>query len=322
MTAVPAPLVSVVMPVYNGDEFLAEAIESILNQTFTDFEFIIVDDGSQDLSAEIVRGYMIQDDRVHFIQLDENMGNAFARNAGIAAANGVYIATMDCDDVSLPQRLERQAAFMESCPRIGVLGARTHYVDKDMNLLLSPEEPLQHALICINFIAGSFLAHPGTMFRRSLLAAVGNYCADYATAVDLHLYLRLLTETKTRFANTPEVLILYRLHDSNISRNLDADGRARRLRLRRWMLQQLWNNTPEATFERLTDARPMHTRSWIERWSAKRDYKRLASALIAKEWVDAEDRQLLLGHIDRLIGNLSPRLWQMFVHWRRHHFGR
>ena len=69
------------------------------------------------------------------------------------------------------------------------------------------------------------------------------------------------------------------------------------------MLQQLWNNTPESTFERLTDSRPMHTRSWTERWTAKREYKRLAAALIANEWVDAEDRRLLLDHIDHLIGN-------------------
>ena len=212
------------MPVFNGERFLAEAIESILGQTLTDFEFIIVDDGSQDRSAEIIGGYMNHDNRIRFIQLDDNRGHAFARNKGIAIATGKYVATMDCDDVSLPQRLERQTAYMESCPRIGLLGARTHYVDKDLNLLYIRDEPLQHALICLNILAGPTLAHSSTMFRRSLLAAVGNYCADYLTAPDLHLYLRLLAKTKARFANTPEVLLLYRVHERSISRNLTRRG--------------------------------------------------------------------------------------------------
>ena len=117
------PLVSVVMPVFNGEKFLVEAIESILSQTFTDFELIIVDDGSTDGSADIIRAYAEQDSRIRFVQLAENMGEAGARNAGIAVASGKYIAAMDCDDISLPERLRMQVEFLESTSPIDGVGS-------------------------------------------------------------------------------------------------------------------------------------------------------------------------------------------------------
>ena len=118
------PLVSVIMPVYNGEKYLAEAIDSILVQTFTDFELLIVDDGSQDNSAEIIRSYVKRDSRIRFFQQEQNEGSANARNRGIANAKGEFIAAMDCDDVSLPERLQKQVDFLESHPEIGALGTR------------------------------------------------------------------------------------------------------------------------------------------------------------------------------------------------------
>ena len=102
------PAVSVIMPVYNGERFLAEAIESILEQTFTDFELLIVDDASQDGSLQIIREYAARDDRILVIPSESNLGIADARNLGIRRAIGDYITTMDCDDISLPRRLQMQ----------------------------------------------------------------------------------------------------------------------------------------------------------------------------------------------------------------------
>ena len=101
------------MPVYNTAKFLSEAIESILQQTYTDFEFLIVDDGSQDGSSAIIEAYARRDARIRFLQHPENRGEAVARNTGIAQAAGNYVAVMDSDDVSLPQRLEETGGFPE-----------------------------------------------------------------------------------------------------------------------------------------------------------------------------------------------------------------
>ena len=104
------------MPVYNGEKYLAEAIDSILAQTYADFELLIVDDGSTDCSAEIIRSYEPRDSRISFKQLERNSGQGPALNAGLEMASGEYITNMDCDDISFPQRLEKQAAFLQSHP--------------------------------------------------------------------------------------------------------------------------------------------------------------------------------------------------------------
>ena len=104
------------MPVYNGERYLAEAIASVLGQTYADFEFIIVDDGSTDGSAVIIGEFVERDSRIRFIRLERNLGQANARNAGIEATSGKYVAMMDCDDVCLPDRLRKQMNFLEAHP--------------------------------------------------------------------------------------------------------------------------------------------------------------------------------------------------------------
>ena len=152
------PQVSVIMTVYNGEKFLAEAIESILAQTFTDFELLIVDDGSTDESAARIKAIAQRDKRIHFVQLGENVGMADARNCGIAAATGEYIAIMDCDDVSLPERLEKQVAFLRANPEIGALGAGARVTNHDMTRHLYDFELLQqHALIALNVFSATAL---------------------------------------------------------------------------------------------------------------------------------------------------------------------
>ena len=118
------PLLSVVMPVYNREKFVGTAIESILGQTFVDFEFIIVDDGSTDHSVDIIQSY--RDPRIRLIQLPRNQGVSQARNTGNVAAQGDYIAVMDSDDFSLPSRFEKQLAFLSQHPDIGICGSSLH----------------------------------------------------------------------------------------------------------------------------------------------------------------------------------------------------
>ena len=153
------PLVSVVMPVFNGEMWLTEAIDSILAQTFTDFELLIVDDGSRDSSAEIIRGYEKRDERIRFFQLECNSGTAVARNHAIAASIGTYITYMDCDDVCLPERLQKQVDFLDSNCDIGVVGTHAKAVSENMQHLYDRTPPERHALILLDQYIGEPFVH-------------------------------------------------------------------------------------------------------------------------------------------------------------------
>ena len=139
------PLVSVIIPVYNTERYLAESIESILAQTFTDFELIIVDDGSSDRSPEIIREFERRDERIRVTRFAQNAGEWKARTAGLAAARGEYIAWQDSDDISLPERLERQARFLQANPEIGAVGVFAHVVTEGLQPTYDREPPERHA---------------------------------------------------------------------------------------------------------------------------------------------------------------------------------
>ena len=175
------------MPVFNSERFLAEAIESILTQTFTDFELIIVDDGSTDGSADIIRAYAEHESRIRFVQLAENMGEAGARNACIARASGKYIAGMDSDDISLPERLQKQVDFLQAHPEIGGVGTHADVVCEDLQYIFSRRPPQHHALILLDKYIGDPFVHASVMLRRNLPLDVGGYdeTMRYAQTVTL-----------------------------------------------------------------------------------------------------------------------------------------
>ena len=313
------PLVSVIMPVFNGERFLAAAIESILAQTFTDFEFIIVDDGSHDSSPEIANSYAEQDKRIRFIKLERNRGGADARNQGMAVASGEFIAVMDCDDVSLPERLQRQVDFLEQRPEIGVLGTGAQAVNEELRPLFSFDLPRQHALIVLNLFVGSFFIHASTMMRRDALSAIGGYESSRNTAVDTELWSRLMW--RTRFANMPEPLLLYRFHDAQNHRTRDAAATKQAWTVRERLLKRLWGEAPRETLVRFGRMQRDEKLSFFDQRRARRDLTRLLNALIAHDLIDPSDRSLVEAHIQRRLEGAIPRLWQMLLHWKRHHFG-
>ena len=207
------PLVSVIMAVYNDEDHVAAAIESILAQTFTDFEIIIVDDGSQDRSPQIARDYMDRDGRIRLIQLERNQGPAAARNRAIAAAKGEFVAGMDSDDVCLPERLRKQVELLQSAPDIGAVGSHARVVDADLQILFNSRPPRRHAhLMLYQFIEEYPFVYALVMFRRPLLQAIGGYdeTMGYHTGSDMDMMMRLMG--RTRFANIAEGLYLYRKH--------------------------------------------------------------------------------------------------------------
>ncbi|MGI4789435.1 MAG: glycosyltransferase family 2 protein [Janthinobacterium lividum] len=164
MTA--APRVTVLMPVYNAAAFLHEAIDSILSQTFTDFEFLIIDDGSTDNSAAIVRSY--PDPRIRFIQNERNLKLTATLNRGLDLARGDYIARMDADDISLPERLARQVAFLDTHPDVGIVGVWARAFGESHFNIPHPADPER---IRAKLLFDSALVHPSVLMRRSLLNA-------------------------------------------------------------------------------------------------------------------------------------------------------
>ncbi|MGC9350198.1 MAG: glycosyltransferase [Anaerolineae bacterium] len=206
------PCVSVNMSVYNGEQYVAEAVDSILNQTFSDFELIVVDDGSTDRTGEILGSYKAP--RLHVLT-QSNRGIPRSRNRALESSQGRYIAVMDSDDVSLPTRLERQVAFLEEHREIGVLGSACLVSDEvtgeDRELVL----PLSDEKLRGHLIRGNPFVHSSVMMRKSVLQEVGGYNESFPYILDYELWVRLAAHTQ--FANLPEVLVIRRFHWGSVS---------------------------------------------------------------------------------------------------------
>jgi glycosyltransferase involved in cell wall biosynthesis len=215
--------ISAVMPVYNGEAHLNEAIDSILAQTFGGFEFIIIDDGSTDRTAEIINAY--NDDRIVYIRNAENLGVARSLNRGIEAARGEYIARMDADDISEPRRFETQLRFMESHKRVGVCGsAMTSFYGSTP--YKTHVYQYHHGHLVMELIYDSPLAHPTVMLRRSVLIKNNlRYDPAYEKAEDYRLWLTMAGHC--RLCSLPDLLLRYRIHDPGEDRRPFKEEQAR-----------------------------------------------------------------------------------------------
>lgn len=209
------PLISVLMPVYNAAPFLAEAIESILNQTFSDFEFIIINDGSSDISLDILMHYSSIDTRIKVVNR-ENKGLIATLNEGLALAQGAFIARMDADDISLPSRFEKQVEFLTHNPICIAVGVLANLIDVDGDLIRAFGNCLSHEEIDNAHIAGlgGAIVHPSAMIRRTSMIQCEGYSERYPHAEDLDLWLRL--GECGRLENIPDILFLYRQHVNSI----------------------------------------------------------------------------------------------------------
>ena len=209
------------MAVYNAERYLAEAIESVLAQTFTDFEFLIHDDGSTDGSPALLAQYANADPRIS-VTSAANAGLPACLNKLIDRAQASLIARMDADDICWPERLEHQVAYMDAHPEIAVLGAFVRYIDIDGRPVRNMDHPLTHEEIDTrNFAGGTALMHPTVVCRADAIRAVGGYDESFPNAEDLDLWLRV--GERYQLANTPQVLLDYRFHPFSISGALDGD---------------------------------------------------------------------------------------------------
>ena len=208
------PAVSVLMAVHDAERYLKEAVESILDQTFRDFEFLVVDDGSTDATGAILSNYT--DSRLRVIRLENNGGLPAALNIGLREACGPLIARMDGDDVSDTRRLELQVAFMHEYPDVLLLGTGFVRIDAAGRPFDKVQLPTEDGVLQGQLLVGSQFCHPSVMVRTDIMRAVGGYRSiSGGAAQDYDLWLRIAEHGK--IANLQQPLLRYRMHEGQIS---------------------------------------------------------------------------------------------------------
>lgn len=208
--------ISVVMAVKNCEQFVEQAISSILGQTFCDFEFLIVNDGSSDRTAEILDEFKQLDDRV-IVFSRKSQGLTSSLNFLLDQSRGKFIARMDGDDVADPNRLEKQLQFFKNNPDIVACGTQIERINENGDRLSTPALPLVHESIENDLWSGNGMAicHPSLMVRAHAIRQIGGYCEDFVTSQDIDIYLRLAE--LGRIGNTSDVLLQYRQHAGSVN---------------------------------------------------------------------------------------------------------
>lgn len=240
------PLISVVLPAFNAQEYIEEAINSILNQTIEDFEILVIDDGSTDDTHKIVEKMAGEDYRIKLLTNEKNMGLIYTLNRGLEEATGEYIARMDADDISLPERFERQIEYLKDNPDVWLCSVIVEFFgakSEVKNYYYSPEETKAELLY------HNGVSHPGYMMRRELIKNEGHrYHPEYLHAEDYEFVVNVARTHEVGIV--PKRLLLYRIHENQVS-GVNSDitaATAKRVRK-----EQLQNMGADLTAEEIED---------------------------------------------------------------------
>lgn len=207
------PKVSVIMPVYNGGLYIQKAIRSILNQTYNNFEFIIIDDDSTDKTRKIIQSF--NDRRIILIKNKQQIGVAKCLNIALNKVNSKYIARMDADDISKLKRLEIQLKYLLNHSDVGVVGSSVDLIDSNGKVYGNKQYLFKKNDIQNQLLKRNIIIHPTVMFQKKLIDKYGGYDVDLNGAEDYDLWLRLAKHTK--IINLPDKLLKYRIHPENVS---------------------------------------------------------------------------------------------------------
>lgn len=236
------PPVTVLMSVFNSEDYLRKAIDSILNQTLVDFEFIVIEDGSTDRSWDILTS--VEDSRMLLRKNTRNIGLTRSLNRGLEWAKGKYVVRMDADDISKPNRLSMQIRFLEQHPDVGVLGGAVQIIDEQDREGPIREYPVRDSLIRWHMCFEDPIAHPATAIRADVLRAIGGYDESLRSAQDYDLWRRL--GTVTREANLKDVLIYLRRHKACITQTRHAEQIANSIEVSKAAIADILNEeTPD-----------------------------------------------------------------------------
>jgi glycosyltransferase involved in cell wall biosynthesis len=291
------PLISVVMPVYNAEKYLEKAVASILGQSCVDFELIMVDDGSTDGSSAMLESFRQKDARVIVQKHPQNQGIAVALNSGLALARGRYIARMDADDISLPDRFEKQVAFLEKHPEIDILGSAVQLIDQRGEKIGTLSAPLGDLAIRWSGLFSSSFLHPTVMLRRSVIVEHNiHYRVPMDQSEDHDFFTQLLEHAHG--ANLAERLLLYRIHSSSVTsyynrKNLNRKSGLIHANLRRYFPGlEISQDQAELVSSSLRGT----TSSWTKRAQAADIYLRVWQAF-AESYTPAPDFNILRANV-------------------------
>jgi glycosyltransferase involved in cell wall biosynthesis len=223
------PKISVIMPAYNAEKYIKEAIDSILTQTYVDYELIVLNDCSKDRTEEIILSYT--DERIVYLKNPQNMGVAATLNRGLAAARGEYIARMDADDISLPQRFEKQVAFLDANTDVAVLGTNSETFDEN-GPLYTGWSATNAAQMKVDLLFSCGVAHPSVMMRREVIQSLDGYDLEFEGMEDYDLWCRVAENHGV--TTLADILFRYRVHSGQVTKNPSAKymERLRRLKIR------------------------------------------------------------------------------------------
>jgi glycosyltransferase involved in cell wall biosynthesis len=258
------PKVTVITPVYNAEKYLRLALDSVLSQTFTDFEYLVINDGSKDSSPEIIRSY--NDPRIRFIDNGENQGLAKIRNLGLSEVKTEYLAWFDADDSCHPERLAKQVEFLDANPDYALCCTDTDLMDEAGKVFQhayyqTPTAPLEWLMLWANQVANS-----STMARKSTLTKNDlSYRMDAPPAEDYDLWCRLAFVSK--IARLNEALVIYRVSSTGAFRSEQTKGMQNALRCNLQLAEKLTDAQPPALHRELGDFR-----SWDEITVAANDF--------------------------------------------------
>jgi glycosyltransferase involved in cell wall biosynthesis len=281
------------MPVYNGEKYLKEALDSILNQTFTDFKLLVLNDNSIDTTLDILQAYQKKDHRVEIINKTKNEGPANLRNEGIEKSETEFIALMDADDIALPTRFEKQLAIFKKHPNVGVCGTWFTFFGDKQKLIKHKVEP---EALKVQFLSSCGIGNPTAMFRKS---AIKDYKFEhqFVPAEDYGLWSQVIQITD--FYNIPESLLHYRWHPNNISQTKEDNLRKAEDLIRKRQLQHFGIDTSKITIE-----------DYVHAVSLKRDLtpKEIIAAIEASKELKQRnkttnyyDSAIFEAHIDKVI---------------------
>lgn len=227
------PKISIIMPAYNAEKYIKEAVDSILNQTFKDFELIIVNDGSTDSTKTIIESYI--DPRIKIITHKTNQGIYSSRSDGLKAAQGEFIAVLDSDDIAMKNRLEEQSNFMIKNPDIAVVGSWMEVIDVDSGDTYTLKPECDPVIIKWMHILKNQILNSASFFRKDIVDKIGYYKKEYEYAEDYDLWSRI--SRRYKMANIPKVLVKYRIRKKSVTRASES-GKAQRQHI----LEIIFNN--------------------------------------------------------------------------------
>lgn len=210
------------MPAYNTEKYIGESIESILRQTYQNFEFIIINDGSIDSTEKIIESY--NDPRIVYLKNNTNKGLSYSFNFGISKAQGYYIARMDSDDIALETRLETQVKYLDKNTKLDIVGSSAILINENGERIGVINKPKEHVLIKWQSLFSTPLVHP-TVMGKAAIFKNNPYNESLVNSEDYELWSRLFFSSRTKFGNIRKPLLKYRVYSKSFTQNLDTSKR-------------------------------------------------------------------------------------------------